>query len=427
MRRFLLALSAVVLGTLAAYAATTPALLFDMVKQSVANTPGTGAITLSAPVSGFQALTAAGGVNGMMVSYSIFDTPTSWEVGRGMFLTSTSSATLTRNPLWSSAGASTAINADSSAIVAVSNLAEDMLIGESTGTRAQRSGTTPQTQIIYNTSDVATVATSANYERLSIGWNANSNAATIATERGGLGSARDLVFQSINGGLYSLTSIWYWVPSATFSSSNASMQAGISAGNSILFFNNTGSVGWQSGSTSGGSPDVQITRGATDLLRIGAGGAGNERNGWLNWGGEARTTAALAYTSLNTLTNVKGLSVPLQANRSYSVDADIYFQDDPNGGLQLALAGTFTVGTVTYDGWIIDFPNNGIKGGVLATTLSTAVANATTTGASGHAKIAGTISTTGAGTLFVQAAQFTPSSTATTLAQGSRLMVQDIP
>lgn len=97
--------------------------LHDMAKMSVSGTPGTGTITLSAAVSGFQTFAAAGVVDGETISYSAQD-GLLWEIGRGVY--TASGTTLTRSPLFSSSGGS-AVSLTSAANVAIALLAEDLL------------------------------------------------------------------------------------------------------------------------------------------------------------------------------------------------------------------------------------------------------------------------------------------------------------
>lgn len=96
---------------------------YDMAQMSVTGTPGTGTITLSAAVAGYQTFAAAGVLNGGLVSYGITD-GTNFEVGRGTY--SSSGPTLTRGPLFSS-NSNAAISATSSALVRVTLLAEDLI------------------------------------------------------------------------------------------------------------------------------------------------------------------------------------------------------------------------------------------------------------------------------------------------------------
>src|SRR5580704_9386252 len=98
--------------------------LYDMVKMTVSGSPLTDTITLDAAVPGFQTFAAAGVPNGGTVSYSASDLEGSiWEAGRGTY--GLSGNTLTRGPLWSSAGGS-AVSLTSTAVVWITILAEDI-------------------------------------------------------------------------------------------------------------------------------------------------------------------------------------------------------------------------------------------------------------------------------------------------------------
>ena len=149
--------------------------------------------------------------------------------------------------------------------------------------------------------------------------------------------------------------------------------------------------------------------------------------GWFNYGGQARVTADVTYTSTTALANIAGMTVNVAAGRTYAFQVEVFFTDIAAGGIQLAMAGTATATNIIYNGYIVDSAANGIKGNTQATALATAVANAATTGANGVAKISGTITVNAAGTLTVQAAQFASNATATTVKRGSFMWVQDMP
>ena len=105
-------------------AAAAASYLVDNVKMTVSGTPGTGTITLGSAVTGAMSASTAGVPNGSQVSYYISDGGSNWEIGQGTY--STTGPTLTRGALWSSAGANTAISLDSSALVSLTLLAEDI-------------------------------------------------------------------------------------------------------------------------------------------------------------------------------------------------------------------------------------------------------------------------------------------------------------
>lgn len=173
----------------------------------------------------------------------------------------------------------------------------------------------------------------------------------------------------------------------------------------------------------------------TNFGRIAAGvvgiadqvGNATDRNGYYQWGGQARVTSPVSVTSSITLADVTGLTVNVKAGRTYSFAVDVPYTCAAAGGIQLAMSGTATATNIVYDGYVIDSGSNGIKGNAQATALGTAVANTTTTGTAGHAVIRGTITVNAAGTLKVQMAQNTSNGTATVALQGAYMIVQDMP
>ena len=184
-------------------------------------------------------------------------------------------------------------------------------------------------------------------------------------------------------------------------------------------------VGWAS-STNVNSDDTSISRAAAGVAQFGLASTGSA--GWINWGGEARVTSDVP-NSTTALATATGLSVALQAGRTYGFTVELSWTDAAAGGIQAAMvaSGGLTATNIIYDGWIIDSGANGIKGNAQATALSGVVASATTTGTAGHLTIEGTITVNAAGTLNVQFAQNTSNATATTVKRGSRMIVQDMP
>lgn len=82
--------------------------LLDMAMM-VANSTGTGTITLGNIITGYQSFANAGAVNNQVFSYGIQDTGSTWEVGKGTYITNStgnfianSTGGSTRAPLWSS-------------------------------------------------------------------------------------------------------------------------------------------------------------------------------------------------------------------------------------------------------------------------------------------------------------------------------------
>jgi hypothetical protein len=155
--------------------------------------------------------------------------------------------------------------------------------------------------------------------------------------------------------------------------------------------------------------------------------AGGQNNGWMQWAGQARVTADVSFTSTVALGTVTGLSVNVQAGRSYFFEAYLSFTCAAAGGARAAIAGTATATAIEYDGYIVDSGANGIKGNVQATALGTAVGAVATTGTAGLILIRGTITVNAAGTLLVQGAQGVSSATATVFKRGSVFKVYDMP
>ena len=145
-----------------------------------------------------------------------------------------------------------------------------------------------------------------------------------------------------------------------------------------------------------------------------------------NWGGQARVTSDFTVTSSTALTNVTGLSVTVQAGRTYTFETEFFVTDAAAGGVQAAIAGTATATAIQYTGYTI--ADNAIKAKTNATALATAVGSTVTTETSGIiVRITGTITVNAAGTLTVQMAQNTSNGTATTAKRGSYLIVHDMP
>jgi hypothetical protein len=106
------------------------ATVFDRAGMATTTT-GTGTLTLgsslgnvSPNLAAFMSFAAAGVANGQSVPYLILDANNNWEVGIGTY--TSSGTTLSRSPLWSSAGAGTAINLSGNAQVFITEIAEDI-------------------------------------------------------------------------------------------------------------------------------------------------------------------------------------------------------------------------------------------------------------------------------------------------------------
>ena len=173
------------------------------------------------------------------------------------------------------------------------------------------------------------------------------------------------------------------------------------------------------------APVVGFAPNAPKVMRISDGG--NNANGWLQWAGQTRVTSVVNFNNTTTLGTVTGLSVNVQAGRTYGFEADLSFTCTPAQGIRVAIGGTCTATAIVYDGWIVDSGANGIKGNAQSTALAGVVANAATTGGAGHVKISGTITVNAAGTLLAQAAQSVAAANNTAVLQGSKFLVWDMP
>jgi hypothetical protein len=281
---------------------------------------------------------------------------------------------------------------------------DTILWRDAAGIIAQRNAANAQSLRVYNTfTDVN------NYERGVLDWNATANTLTIGTQAAGTGVVRTINF--VNGA--NIVGLNVGANGPVFAAGASSYQM---HGNGFFYCNGTG-FDFSHG-------DISLSRVAVSVLGIGTGTIGSNA-GWFQWGGQSRVTADVAITSNITLANVAGLSVNVQAGRTYAFEADIIWTDAAAGGIQLAIGGTATATAILYDGWIVDSAANGIKGNAQGAALGAAVANAATTGTAGHAQIRGTITVNAAGTLTVQAAQSVSNATATTIKRGSSFYVYD--
>lgn len=257
----------------------------------------------------------------------------------------------------------------------------------------------------------------SNYERGVLDWTTTSNVFIIGTQAAGTGTLRPVNLISANAlNVYIGSGVEIRV-----GNDGATTSSGIQ-------LRNTHSYGWDSSGAPSGASNTD-----TALQRIAAGvvgiGTTNEVTvaGWIQWVGQKRVTGDFSKTTDVTLADVTGLSVSLQAGRTYSFTAEILFTCAAAGGVQAAIAGTATATNIIYNGYIVDSGANGIKGNTQATALATAVASATTTGTTGIIRIMGTITVNAAGTLTVQFAQNTSNGTASVAKRGSFFMVYDMP
>jgi hypothetical protein len=252
---------------------------------------------------------------------------------------------------------------------------------------AQRNSTNAQTVRVYNTYTDA-----SNYERGVFDWTTTANTLTIGTQQAGTGSSRALQF--VKGG-------------TTVMSLDGN---NVQIANQSLYFNNLGIS-----NPSGGIAKFY--------------NAGPGADGWIQWAGQARVTGDVNSNNTTTVALATGLSIALQAGRTYAFEAELSFTCTAAQGIRAAMvaSGGLTATNIIYDGWILDSGANGIKGNVQATALGTVVANAALTGTAGHVTIKGVITVNVAGSLQVHFAQSVAAANNTTVKRGSYMIVHDMP
>jgi hypothetical protein len=135
----------------------------------------------------------------------------------------------------------------------------------------------------------------------------------------------------------------------------------------------------------------------------------------------ARVASDVAITSDTTLAAVTGMSIAVEAGKTYAFEVNLYTTSNTSGGVKIAIAGTATATAITYDA---------------AFTSAAAVALAarqTALGGSGvgvtavtvaNVRITGTITVNAAGTLIVQGAQNASNAAATTFLRGSTMRAE---
>ena len=91
--------------------------------QMSTSTTGTGAVTLSGAVTGYQSFADAGLTNGQQIRYTITD-GSSWEIGTGTY--NTSSGTTMSRSVEESSNSDNALNLSGNAVVFVTAAAADL-------------------------------------------------------------------------------------------------------------------------------------------------------------------------------------------------------------------------------------------------------------------------------------------------------------
>jgi len=360
----------------------------------------------------------------------------------------TSTPLINLTQTWNASGVTfTAIKANvTNTASAAGSLLQDLQIGgnsifsvDKAATSELKNSTNAASLRVYNTYTDA-----SNYERGIFDWTTNANTLTIGTDKAGTGTARDLKLAPVSnllrfagvGGTNAITTNWENAAGSTV--------AALDAGNALFYIGevelanaswrraitviNTSVMAWSSTGARSGTADLGFSRVAANVLGIGTGAQGNA-GGWLQWAGQVRVTGDVSFTSTATLAIITGLTVALQAGRTYAFEAFLPFTCIAAGGARAGIvaSGGLTATNIIYDGWIVDSAANGIKGNTQATALGTAVGAVATTGAAGHIMIRGMITVNVAGSLQVHGAQGVSNATATVFKRGCYLQIMDVP
>lgn len=304
-----------------------------------------------------------------------------------------------------------------------------LLTRDAAGIIGQRAGTTPQGLRIYNTVD--TWPTTTNYERLVIDWTTTLNTATVGIQAGGTGNTG----RSLNivcGGTVSISAASNIQLTPGFDSlqvrNNMLLISNGGSGQTPLVINNA-AIFWAP--TNAYVLDIGINRAAGSVLQINNGSSGVIAGAYLNWGGEARTTANFT-SSTSTLTAITGLSsVVIQAGHNYSFEAWLAVTGSSLAGVQVGITcSSTTITTLLSDGFLLDAGViRGSSVGVISSTGTpvTAVSSSTVTSSNPSIRINGMIRVASSGLFGLTVAQSTASGTQTIVSSGSWLLVYDMP
>jgi len=173
-----------------------------------------------------------------------------------------------------------------------------------------------------------------------------------------------------------------------------------------------------------GAYDSGVARGAIGVV-VATLGSGLLPTGWFVDAGIKRVSTQFDKTTDTALANVTGLSVSLQAGRTYSFEANLFITADVVGGSKFAVAGTATATVVIFSVELLDYGTNVLTIADKATALGGAgIGQAGTT--SGRCRIKGLITVALAGTLTIQFAQ-NAATGVSSVEVGSDLIVRDNP
>jgi len=141
--------------------------------------------------------------------------------------------------------------------------------------------------------------------------------------------------------------------------------------------------------------------------------------GFFQWAGQKRVTTQFSKTSSTTFSDITGLSVDVEAGKTYTFYAKLWVSAPASGGCKVAISGTCTATSIIVGGFI--------PTGNYGTSTSLSGSIVSTTGAvSTWAEIEGTITVNAAGTLTVQFAQGLSNATQSSVRVGSTFTVNQI-
>jgi hypothetical protein len=145
--------------------------------------------------------------------------------------------------------------------------------------------------------------------------------------------------------------------------------------------------------------------------------------GFMEWGGQSRVSSTFSATSNTTLAPITGLSVTLTSGKTYAFDSILYATTS-SGGMQVDLnGGTATATAVIGDA--IAMTGTYIETQTRYSALNTALCAGNFSGTT-NCHITGTITVNAGGTFIPRFAQNSSNATASTVAAGSIMIVQQL-